>query len=204
MNYSLFNIIIFQIYIYNIEFMDIISLNELEFKNLTFKKTKNSAKKILNYLVLSQKKKIKIILKSVLIPFGYEFFNGHNILNVEINPNKNNEHYNMYVCINRFEDIFKILYDSDYCPENLKQDIENKGYYNNMRESKEGYIIRCYVIGMPKIYTKNGGNEILLTHKDVKNTVSNIEIDFGILWISENNYGILWYIKEIEIIHFRK
>jgi len=178
-----------------------IELSELSTKKLNFKKTKeNSEGYVKNYAIISKDNtRVKVSLKKIQIPFGYEDFNGRKILNIEINPKKNNDHHNIKSLIKEFENEFvdqKNIYNTE-----LKEDIMGKGYYNNMRSSKGGYIIRCFVFGSPEIYSNVGNFKSLMTSKDIVKTVSNVEIELGTLWITENNYGFSWYIKKIEILY---
>ena len=176
-------------------------LPDLSVKKLKFKKTKdNIGGYVKNYSIVSaDSTRIKMALKKVCIPFGYEDFNGKKIVNIEINPKKNNDHHNIKASIKNFESEFtdsNNIYNTE-----LKEDIIGKGYYNNMRSSKGGYIIRCYVFGSPEIYSMVGNFKSLMTSKDIEKTVSNVEIELGTMWITENNYGFSWYIKKIEIMY---
>ena len=55
-----------------------------------------------NYLIKSDID-IKYKIKNVYLPFGYEDFNKHTILNFEISPLKFNEHYNFKLILTDFE-----------------------------------------------------------------------------------------------------
>jgi hypothetical protein len=179
------------------------NLIELELQKLKFSKLKSKTN-VINYLITDyNNKKHSIILENVNIPFGIEKYEGRHILNIEISPKKNNKHNNYYSMISYFE---KELTD----PENIKYEkilrsIENKGYYPNLRESKEGYIIRTHTLHVPEVYvilnTKNG-QIIDKRHIDnVKQTKSNIELELGTFWITENNYGFTWFVKKIQILY---
>jgi hypothetical protein len=170
-------------------------------KNLIFKKTKTDIiehKK--NYVLLgSDGNKITLIIKKCLLPFGYETFNNKYILNIEITPKKDNEHHNIFAQIDTFEKEF--IEQINIKNKEICEDIEGKGYYPNMRKSKCGYIIRSYIFGNPEIYTMIGNFKNKLTSIDIKNTVSNIELELGTFWITDNNYGIIWYVKKIEVLY---
>jgi hypothetical protein len=177
------------------------SLEDFTLDTIYFVKTKTSiAKHINHYLVLHKSKKISFMLKNIKLPFGYETFNNHTILNIEINPKKNNYHYNMYVLLSGIEKTIQDLQTTEKISSGLKNDIDGKGYYPNMRESKEGYIVRSYVMCPPKIYAKIGTYEMSLTPADIKNTIANVIIELGIIWITDHNYGILWALKEIHVV----
>jgi len=177
------------------------SLADFTLDTIYFVKTKTPiAKHINHYLVLHKSKKISFMLKNIKLPFGYETFNSHTILNIEINPKKNNYHYNMYVLLSGIEKTIQDLQTTENISSSLKSDIDGKGYYPNMRESKEGYIVRSYVMSPPKIYAKIGTYEMSLTPADIKNTIANVIIELGIIWITDHNYGILWALKEIHVV----
>lgn len=174
--------------------------NLLDIDLISFAKTKTNSKVTTNYLMTHKSKRIKFNLKSVAIPFGFEKFNGHVILNAEINLKKNNDNYNAYATISAFESSLKNLQTYDKCPTNLSSDINGKGYYPNLRQSEYGYIVRMYVIGSPKIYTILSGCEVTMTTNDIKKTIADIEMELGIIWITDNNYGYLWFLKEIHVL----
>ena len=178
------------------------SLNDLSLKNLKFTKTKDKVGEYRkNYIITSIKTstQIQITLNDVTIPFGVEKYGSASILNVEISPKKNNEHYNIHAIINSFESEFTNL---DLIKDKvLKTELEDKGYYQNMRESKDGYIIRTHVLSMPEIYIMMGKFKNILTISDIKKTKANVILNLSLLWINENNYGIIWRIKEIEVLY---
>jgi hypothetical protein len=179
----------------------ITDLSELSIKKLKFKKTKDCIGAITkNYSITNFKnEKIKILLKNINIPFGYEDYNGKKVLNIEINPKKYNEHNNIKSFISAFESEFADI--NNFHGSDLKTDLTGKGYYNNMRDSKQGSIIRCLIFSQPEIYANIGKFKTLMTSKDIEKTISNIEIELGTLWITENNYGVSWYVKKIEILY---
>ncbi len=160
-----------------------------------FKKTKDAANYKKNYIISNNGKRITLKLNKINIPFGVESFNGKSILNIEIIPKTGNDHYNIHVAIQGFE---KSLSNPEKFKDNsVKNDIDGKGYYQNMRKSKLGYIIRTYIFTMPNVFSSLG-KMCLSDAKDVK---ANVLLELGTLWINENNYGILWYVKSIEILH---
>ena len=178
-------------------------LEKLSVKHLRFKKT---AEKLTehkrNYIIFdSSENKVSIVLEKVTIPFGYEPFNGRNILNIEINPKSGNAHHNIYSHIKSFEKEFDTNVQENIKFEELKKDIEGKGYYYNIRKSKGGYIIRAYVFGNPEIYMMSGKFKNLMTSSDIKQTVANVTLELGSLWVNDTNYGFIWYAKSIEVLY---
>ena len=113
------------------------------------------------------------------------------IINIEINNKKLNEHHNVYSLISQLENFISDL--------DIK-DVVNKTYHTNIRESMEGYIIRNYINETIKIYTKHNNSIINISNQNIKNTICNVELELGILWITDDKFGILWYLKEIELV----
>lgn len=176
-------------------------LQNLSVKDLNFKKTKEKmSEHKKNYIITSKKgERIKIIINKGIIPFGYESYNGTNVLNIEINPELGNDHYNIFSYIQSFESEF-VEKNNIQCNQ-VNNDIEGKEYYLNMKKSKGGYIIRSYVFGNPEIFININKFKTLLTSNDIKKTIANIELALGTLWINDNNYGFLWYVRKIEVLH---
>jgi hypothetical protein len=180
-------------------------LLDINLKNLYFKKVKNTLN-IKNYMILNKDNhRHKIILKNINIPFGPEKYNNSTILNIEIDPKKDNIHYNYKAIIQGFENELSKI--NNFYDKKLIVDIENKGYYPNLRESKIGYIVRTCIFTPPEVYGYITGRDksVKIKNKmsmqDVCNIKANIELELGSLWINENNYGITWYVKSIEILY---
>lgn len=176
-------------------------MDNLSVKNLQFKKTSDKLHESghkSNYFVLLNGLKVSIKIDNVYIPFGYELYNNRTVLNIEINPKKSNEHSNIYSYISSFENEFADV--KNIKSKEMLHDIDGKEYYHNMRKSKGGYIIRTYVYGMPEIYMMIGKFKNLITSSSIKNTISNIELYIGTVWITDTDYGFVWYIKNIEVV----
>ena len=170
-------------------------MEKINVETLRFTKCKGRGYNLqTNYSISGINGSIKIKMNNVYVPFGYESYNGKYILNFEINPEKNNYHYNLYAYLKAFEDemkdINKIRID----------DISGKEYFASIKESKAGYMMRAYISGNTEIYGYNKGEKILLTSDNIKNFFCNIELELGSLWINKNMYGVLWYVKKIEVL----
>lgn len=154
-----------------------------------------------SYIPLSKSnQKITITLKNVIIPFGVENYNGKNIINLELNTKKSNKTYNAYATIATFEESLNLLHDNKNIINEFKESITGKSYYPNMRQSKDGYIIRSHIFGQPKISTNFLGQLMSATLNDIKKTFANVVLELGSIWVTDNNYGINWYVREIEIL----
>lgn len=182
---------------------DILDLN---LANLKFKKIKEKTE-VTNYIITNfQDHKHTIILEGVDIPFGVETYEKKSILNIEIDPKKNNKHHNYKAVISGFESELTKKENIKY--EKLSKDIENKGYYPNIRESKGGYILRCHIFTVPEVFAMVSGKDKTIKNikdkrsmLDVTKIKANVELELGSLWTNENNYGFLWYVKKIQILH---
>lgn len=174
-------------------------IEKLSVKSLKYKKMESKKNtEVERYVIFNNlNRRVRIICKNVIIPFGYESFNDKIILNLEITK-KNNEHHNIYSYIRAFEKEFDN--HANISSPDVRAAIEGKGYSHNMRKSKGGYIIRSQVIGHPKIHANNGMN-IKMTSDDIKNTMSNVTLDLVLLWINDTNYSITWNVVDIEICY---
>lgn len=185
------------------------NLLNLNLSDIKFKKSKEVVKDkdhLIYYIMTDKnKKRLSVYLTDIQIPFGPEKYNDKIILNIEINPKKNNIHYNYKAIISGFESEFSNKENFTYGK--LLKDIEGKGYYPNIRESKEGFIIRTYIITEPEVFSMTvGKNKSIkfknkLSIKDTVKVVANVKLELGPLWINDNNYGLLWYVKQIEVLY---
>lgn len=156
-----------------------------------------------NFKPLYDGKKINLTLKSVNIPFGPEKYEGRTILNIEIPTIKNHKmstyYYNTQVCLERFDNEFSDKLNIHGI------DLGERTYIRNYRESEKGYIIRTYMKN-PELYTTSipnlfGEEKTYVSPKDLKRTVSNVELELGVLWTTATHYGIVWYVKSVEVLY---
>ena len=185
-------------------------LENIDLTNLNFIKTKPSCKNdIENYIITYSvnNKKILFKLENILIPFGIEIepFKNKPIVNLEINPTLSNKHYNSFVYFSTFDESFKNNVDTI---DNLKKfpffmNIINKQFNSNIKKSKivNCHIIRACLTNSTKIFTLINNYEVLLTSNDTKNTNCNVLLELNLLWISDDMYGLLWLVKEIQVNH---
>lgn len=179
-----------------------IKKNDLSDIDLDFIKFfKTNSKNKLNYVITYKNNKITLNIKKITIPFGVEKYNNQSILNIEITPNNSNSHYNIYQNIKRLENKIRDLSEDKFCSNELKNDIIDKEYHKNIKKRENSYLIRTYLFGSPKIFRNIDGFEVDLSLENIKKTISNVELELGILWINQEEYGLLWYIKKIEVLH---
>lgn len=182
--------------------IDISNINLIKTKNaINYKKTDDNSTYKKNYGIINKDNtRISFEINNIKAPFGVEKYNNQQILNIIIDPTKYNEHYNIFTTLKNLDD--------DLCKfDNIKNiigsnkdillDIQNKKYYSNLKNNNNNYIIRTHILGLPNIYTMINGKKFPVTLDDINKKNLNIKIEFGTFWITDDNYGILLYVKEI-------
>ena len=170
----------------------------LSIKQLNFRKIVTKNKQLTNYTISDLYGKRKTIkLFDVNIPFGIEKYLGKSILNIELNPSNNNLHYNYNSIITEFENEFC---DVNNFKPNITENIKNKGYHKNIKDSKIGRIIRTHVLPSINVFTIDNNKKHRVILSDIKMKTANIELELHSMWENDNNYGIMWYVKTIEIL----
>lgn len=174
-------------------------LFDISVENLKFKKTKDKlSEHQKNYMIFTEHGKPKIKLEKVFLPFGVEFYNKKQILNIELYPNKNNVHNNLYSLFLALEKEFsdKIIHNYE-----LKNDIENLKYHSFLKQnSNSSFHIRTYMSPNPDVYTFIGKFKENVMQSSLKGTYCNIELELGTLWMNPTNFGIILYVRDIQII----
>jgi hypothetical protein len=160
-------------------------------------KEKNMKKDKINYKIINKyNDTIIFTIKNIYIPFGIEKYNDKNLLNLELNPEKYNEHYNANIFLMQLEK--ELIEKQNIKDINIINAIQNKSFFSNVKKNNEKIIIRNYMIGMPDIYMKINNKKFQIF--DCKNKRGNVKIEIFTLWITLDKYGILFNIKEIEIL----
>jgi hypothetical protein len=177
----------------------------ISLKNIIFAKTKyttnykkvnDTSKK--NYGLTDKKnQKIKIQLNNVFIPFGMELYNSHSILNIKLMPTKYNEHNNIVSSLLQFDS--ELTDVKNFTDTDIVNDIENKGYYPNIKKDCDDYLLRLHIYGSPEIYATRMQRKFPVAPSDIKGKLANVEIEISTLWVTDNNYGYVWTLKSVEI-----
>lgn len=47
----------------------------------------------------------------------------------------------------------------------------------------------------------SGNFKNLMTSSDIKQTVANVTLELGSMWVNDTNYGFIWNVKSIEILY---
>lgn len=182
--------------------MNIIDISNIHFtknkyKN-NYKKTENGIYKI-NYPIIDKNNnRLSIEIKNCRCPFGIEEYNKHKILNIMIDPKKSNDHFNLITSLKNLEND---LSKSNIQDRDIFKDIENKKYYSILKynPNNDNYFLRTCILGLPNIYTIINEKKFPVLESDIKNKNININLDFGTLWTTDIDYGILLYTKDIII-----
>lgn len=165
-----------------------------------YKQTKDLITKKKNYNILNENNnKIYFELKNIKIPFGIESYNNQQILNIAINPNNNNDHYNYLTNFKNFENN---LINLDIIDNEILSETKEKKYHCFLKQNADyhNYTIRTHILGSTNIYTLFNGKKFPTRESDIKNKNANILIEIGTFWITDETYGILLNTKEIIII----
>lgn len=184
--------------------IDISNINLIRTKNtINYKKTNDNINYKKNYgIVNNDNVRLSFEVKNIKIPFGIEKYNKHQILNIIIEPQKYNEHYNIFVMFKNLDENFSNLEKKEFqknikINEDILSDIHNKIYYSNLKKNNDNYIIRTHILGTPNIYTIVNGKKFHVSMDNINNKIKSLKIEFGTFWITDTNYGILLYTKEI-------
>lgn len=172
---------------------------DIQASQLNFKKTKDKlSEHQKKYMIFNNNGRPKIYLNSVFLPFGVEYYNKKQILNIELYPTKNNAHNNMYSLLRSLEEELSTKNINNY---ELKNNIQNLEYHSFLKQNSNSDIhIRAYMSVNPEIYTFVGKFKENVMQSNLKGSRCNIELELGTLWINETNFGIIFYAKSIQIL----
>lgn len=163
------------------------------------------------YRVLVDGTTIKIKSPRIHIPFGGEMYNKKMVLNLEVDPEINNEYHNFHAKLNQidiaFRDMISNIKNDDNnvdeqfqiknIPVDMLNDVENKEFTSCIRNGKKGYIIRTHV--------KNGvtphsyDNKEFYTFSQIKNTFAYIELELYGVWTTSTSYGYILNVCDVSI-----
>lgn len=172
---------------------------DIDVENLKFKKTRDKlSEHQKNYMIFVETGKPRIKLERVFIPFGVEFYNKKQLLNIELYPNKNNIHNNLHSLLLSLEQDFanKIVHNYE-----LKNDITDLKYHSFLKQNDSSAIhMRTYMSPNTEIYTFIGKSKQNIMQSSLKGTHCNVELELGTLWMNATNFGIIFYVKDIQIL----
>ena len=167
------------------------------FKNIAFYQNKTTYN---IFIYKDMMREIKIKSSILNIPFGIEDYNNKKIINLELfNIKSNNEVYKMYSQIKSIELFFEnFLKNCNIIkrdlPNNLLNDIKNKSFISCIKDRENSNaLFRVHIKKIKKKYLKvfkKKNKEIL--YNNIKGNKGIFIICLKSLWISENNYGLIW------------
>lgn len=171
---------------------------DIDISKLSFKKTREKlSEHHNNYVIFCETGRPKIKLNGVFLPFGPEYFNKKQILNIELSPTKSNVHNNLCSLLSALENDFK---NKAICHNQLSKDIEGLTYHSFLKTNKKNILMRTYMSTNPDIYAMIAGFKENVTQSNLKGAHCNIELELGTLWMNDKNFGIIWYVKDVHII----
>jgi Fe-S cluster assembly iron-binding protein IscA len=159
-------------------------------------------KKFLN--CLCDNTTINLDLDNVYLPFGKEYFNGKDLLNIEL-INSNNLHNNYLSFLLKLEE--RIKNKNINIDINALQLLVNKKFLPTIKESKLGYIIRAHLTNSTDIYIeKKDKSKFIISNDNLKNTECNLKLNLKGIWINNDatTYGLLWDVTSIKINKFNE
>ena len=149
----------------------------------------------------SDSKLINFNLENCYLKFGIENYNDKKILNIFIKKENTNENYNKIVSIINIVNKIKNLNKNDIA--NRKYDICEKGFQSPLKEitefDKDILVIRTYLDYKCNISVKDILGNLSLD-EDLSKKYANINIIIKNMWTTDNNYGIVIYTNNIELL----
>lgn len=161
-------------------------------------------------------KKINYVSPYVYIPFGAETYNGKQILNIEVNVDKNNNLYNFLSSISQIDNMLQNLqkditdeqtehYNENNIHNENKVQMDNKKYIKDLvkgkqfvsciRNGKNGHLIRTYIKQGINIHSPD--NKEFFKLSELKGRIAVVDIDLGNLWIMPDSYGYVLNVTDI-------
>lgn len=141
--------------------------------------------------------------------FGLESYNKKEILNVEFRSDQDNETRNFVHHLKTLEKSYEQfsldVFDKDLpfltLPPGFIKEAKGKTFTNSIKDNgKNSTIVRMHTKNV-NIYKKDkDGKQIPCTRDDVKGKKAIIDFELGNLWMYGANYGLLWYVTNIELL----
>lgn len=168
----------------------------LKFTNLKFKKEKDKIGEYnKSYSIHSNdNKKIILNLQNIIIPFGVENYKSSKILNIDIDVKKNEEHLLYFNMINELENELRTHF--------IDPLFEHKKYVSCLKEHTNGFTLRTHIYTKPEIYIMLGKYKNSLSFSELKRSIANIDIELSLVWLFDDKYGIVWTVKNIEVLNY--
>ncbi len=154
----------------------------------------------------------RIVFKTPLlkIPFGVEKYNNKFIINFELQKfakANSNINYNFVSGLSCIDGLFQKLVDDDSIlkyklPHGMNKELEGKNYMSCIKFNSVNMLFRVHVKKPKdlKIFSVNDAGEKKYYDLDeIKGKECMCEITLDNLWTHGNNYGLVWFVNEIQI-----
>jgi len=168
--------------------------------NINLKKTSNKN----NFLIFNNNQIINLNLNNVFLKFGIEDYNKKKILNLFINMDDSidNDNYNTKIDLINIVNKIKELKN-----DNLKSNIynlSNKEFDNPIKKIDEKFgtnviVLRTYLDYNYSIKMDGILGE-LEQNTNISNYYANINISIKTVWTTHNNYGLIIYTNDINLL----
>lgn len=177
---------------------------EYNLQNTIFVPKKNSYK-ILNCYDYGKCKKVTVTVNGLKIPFGVESYKGKNIVNIQFPKyKKNNNIYNIYSAVSQLETFMKKIDENDdqlnfESPEGLLANIGDKQFLPSIKHKdiKFDPMLRVHLKGgkngITTQFKKEDGS--FLESTKIKGLTGKFTLELGDLWITDEKYGLTWYLN---------
>jgi hypothetical protein len=181
----------------------------LNINKIFFSKDKTTGPKK-SFRIVSDGSKIILYSPIIFIPFGIEYYNNKQILNIEVDSDKNNDLYNFYSLIYKIDHILQnlnndtnndLIYD-----ETIRQNhksianlIQNKQFISCIKNGLKGYLFRTYIPTNCGLNIHSSDNTETYTMNQIKGRYAKVTIEIGNLWIMPDTYGYILNITDITL-----
>lgn len=152
-----------------------------------------------NYSIYdSDAKRIQLRICNVYIPFGVEYYNRSNVMQIHLASN-NNYHHNTILLIKDYDTKLGCATIGPHGEDLIK--LTYYGIINDVTDTNKctTYRIRTYLKTGVRITHARGDNKKDYGHDDVVKKRCNVDIELGSFWMNATNYGCTVYVSSIEI-----
>lgn len=139
-------------------------------------------------LVDNYNKPIILNTCTLKIPFGVENYNGKNIINFELDPQRDNDSYNMFAILQNIE------------KQIMETNIIKKPLYPILKNNGKKYLLRVHLKKeMSFSIVDNNNTTRFLTNSELKDRYCTGIISFGSIWTNNENFGVLIYLDDVQL-----
>jgi len=159
--------------------------------------TKKSGNYCIYKKVNNMNERIQYTISGVYFPFGDEKYNENTIYNIKV-KNDSNYKENILFDLRHITNRFKIMAETDGIKK--RYNLEDKVFYEFLKDTDEGFLIRTYLKYGAKITHKKIIG--ILDSSYIKGKYGNVVIEIGSLWVNRDigKYGVNIYLNQIVVL----